>query len=68
MRQQATHSGASLNEAIRPLILIVALVGGIWPALFAAIASGLTLNFFFVAPALNITGAVGSPVNPLAMK
>ena len=23
---------------------------------------------FFVAPALNITGAVGSPVNPLAMK
>ena len=29
---------------------IVALVGGIWPALFAAVLSGLTLDFLFVAP------------------
>lgn len=32
------------------LVVVVALVGGIWPALFAAVMSGLTLDFLFVAP------------------
>jgi hypothetical protein len=27
-----------------------------------------TYEFMFVAPAIPITGAVGSPVNPLAIK
>lgn len=37
------------------LVVIVALVGGIWPALWAALMSGLTLDFFFVEPLYTIT-------------
>jgi len=37
-------------------------------ALAADCAADGVYECFFVAPALNITGAVGSPVNPLAMK
>lgn len=36
--------------AFQLLVVIVALIGGIWPALFAAVLSGLTLDFFFVEP------------------
>ncbi|PPG35865.1 histidine kinase [Pseudoclavibacter sp. RFBG4] len=32
------------------LVVTVALIGGLWPALFAAVLSGVTLDFFFVAP------------------
>jgi hypothetical protein len=31
-------------------------------------AGDKTYEFLFVAPAIPITGAVGSPVNPLAIK
>ncbi|MET0888407.1 MAG: ATP-binding protein [Mycetocola sp.] len=37
------------------LVVIVALVGGLWPALFAAVLSGLTLNFLFVEPLYTVT-------------
>jgi hypothetical protein len=37
-------------------------------ALAADCASDGVYEFFFVAPPLPITGAVGSPVNPLAIK
>jgi kynurenine formamidase len=37
-------------------------------ALAADCAADGVYECFLVAPALNITGAVGSPVNPLAMK
>ena len=36
--------------AFQILVVVVALIGGIWPALFAAVLSGLTLDFLFVAP------------------
>ena len=36
------------------LVVIVALVGGIWPALFAAVLSGITLNFLFIEPLYTI--------------
>ena len=36
--------------------------------LAADCAKDNTYEFLFVAPALPITGAVGSPVNPLAIK
>ncbi len=36
------------------LVVIVALVGGIWPALFAAILSGITLDFLFIEPLYTI--------------
>lgn len=47
------------------LVVVVALVGGIWPALFAALLSGLTLDFFFVGPLYTIT--VGEPLHLLAL-
>jgi len=47
------------------LVVVVALVGGIWPALFAALLSGLTLDFFFVEPLYTIT--VGEPLHLLAL-
>jgi two-component system sensor histidine kinase KdpD len=47
------------------LVVLVALVGGIWPALFAAVLSGLTLDFFFVDPIFSVT--ITSPVHFLAL-
>ncbi|WP_165064122.1 DUF4118 domain-containing protein [Marisediminicola senii] len=37
------------------LVVIVALVGGIWPAVASALLSGFALNFFFVAPLYTAT-------------
>lgn len=36
------------------LVVVVALVGGIWPALFAAVLSGLTLDYLFIEPLFTI--------------
>ncbi|MFK4834935.1 DUF4118 domain-containing protein [Microbacterium sp. ZW T2_14] len=41
--------------AYQLLVVLVSLVGGIWPALFAAVMSGLTLNFFFVQPYYTVS-------------
>ncbi len=51
--------------AFQLLVVVVALVGGIWPALFAGVLSGLTLDFFFVSPLYTI--AVGEPLHLLAL-
>jgi two-component system sensor histidine kinase KdpD len=37
------------------LVVLVALLGGGWPALFAAVLSGVTLDYFFVEPLHTIT-------------
>ena len=37
------------------ITVIAALIGGIWPALFAAVLSGFTLDFVFVEPYYTIT-------------
>lgn len=47
------------------LVVVVALVGGIWPALFAAVLSGITLDFFFVDPLYTIT--IDEPLHMLAI-
>ncbi|RFA21142.1 sensor histidine kinase [Subtercola boreus] len=47
------------------LVVVVALVGGFGPALFAALLSGLTLDFFFVDPVYTIT--VTEPVHLFAL-
>jgi two-component system sensor histidine kinase KdpD len=47
------------------LVVLVALIGGIWPALFAALLSGLTLDFFFVEPLHTVT--VDEPLHLLAL-
>ncbi|ROP63360.1 ATP-binding protein [Curtobacterium sp. ZW137] len=41
--------------AYQLLVLVVALVGGMWPAVFAAVLSGLSLDFFFVQPLHRVT-------------
>jgi two-component system sensor histidine kinase KdpD len=54
----ATHTEEALASevlAFQLLIVVVALVGGIWPALLSAVAAGLLLDFFFVAPRYTIT-------------
>ena len=47
------------------LVVIVALVGGLWPALFAAVLAGLTLDYFFVEPVRTIT--VEQPSHAIAL-
>ena len=37
------------------LVVVVAIVGGLWPALFAAVLSGLALNLFFIEPLYSVT-------------
>ncbi len=47
------------------LVVLVALVGGIWPALFAALLSGVTLDYFFVEPLYTIS--IAEPIHLLAL-
>ncbi|GGE94555.1 ATP-binding protein [Mycetocola zhadangensis] len=47
------------------LVVVVALIGGIWPALFAALLSGLTLDFFFVEPLHTVS--IDDPLHLLAL-
>jgi two-component system sensor histidine kinase KdpD len=51
--------------AFQLLVIVVALVGGVWPALFAAVLSGLTLDFLFVEPVYTIT--IAKPLHLLAL-
>jgi len=51
--------------AYQLLVLVVALLGGLWPALFAAVLSGLTLDFFFIDPLYTVT--VADPLHLLAL-
>ncbi|TPW76431.1 ATP-binding protein [Schumannella soli] len=51
--------------AFQLLVVIVALVGGVWPALFAAVLSGVTLDFFFVQPFYTVT--IDKPLHFLAI-
>ncbi|MBW4041190.1 MAG: sensor histidine kinase KdpD [Acidobacteria bacterium] len=37
------------------LVILVALLGGVWPAVFAALLSGLTLDYLFTEPLLTFT-------------
>lgn len=41
--------------AYQLLVVIVALIGGLFPAVFAALLSGLSLDFFFIEPLYTIT-------------
>lgn len=51
--------------AYQLLVVVVALVGGARPAVFAAVLSGITLDFLFVAPLFTIT--VAHPLHVLAL-
>ena len=41
---------AAVDLLYLPAVLGAAIIGGLWPALFAALASALAYNFFFTAP------------------
>ncbi|KJL33408.1 ATP-binding protein [Microbacterium azadirachtae] len=47
------------------LVVVVALIGGLRPALFAAILSGITLDFLFVEPLFTVT--IADPLHALAL-
>jgi two-component system sensor histidine kinase KdpD len=51
--------------AYQLLVVVVALVGGLWPALLAGLLSGLTLNYLFVAPIHTVS--IDDPVHALAL-
>lgn len=47
------------------LVVAVAMVGGWWPALLTAVLSGLSLDFFFVAPTSTVS--IAAPIHTLAL-
>jgi two-component system sensor histidine kinase KdpD len=47
------------------LVVVVALVGGIFPAVFAAVAAGLLLDYYFITPWYTIT--IAEPLHLLAL-
>ncbi|WP_375163788.1 ATP-binding protein [Herbiconiux gentiana] len=51
--------------AYQLLVVIAALIGGLGPALFSAVLSGLTLDYFFVAPLYSVT--IADPLHALAL-
>ncbi|NYF09101.1 two-component system sensor histidine kinase KdpD [Leifsonia sp. AK011] len=51
--------------AFQLFVVIVALVGGIWPAVASAVAAGFLLDFFFVDPLYTIT--IADPLHLLAL-
>jgi two-component system sensor histidine kinase KdpD len=64
----ATRTADSITSdvlAFQLFVVIVALIGGIWPAVFAALAAGLLLDYFFVDPLYTIT--IAEPLHLLAL-
>jgi two-component system sensor histidine kinase KdpD len=51
--------------AFQLLVVVVALIGGIWPAVTAAAIAGLLLDFYFVNPVYTIT--IADPLHFLAL-
>ncbi|WP_144119315.1 sensor histidine kinase [Catellatospora sichuanensis] len=49
------------------MVVVVALIGGLWPALLAAVAGSLLLNYFFTPPLRNFTIAQRENVLALAV-
>ncbi len=47
------------------LVVLTALVGGLWPAAFAAVLSGVALDYFFVAPLYEVT--IAEPLHAVAL-
>jgi len=62
------RSGDSMTSDVltfQLFVVIVALVGGIWPALLAAVGAGFLLDFFFVEPLYTIT--IAEPLHLVAL-
>ena len=64
----ATRTDESLTSdilAFQVLAVVVALVGGIWPALVAAVLSGVLTNYYLVPPTHTLT--IGKPAGFVAL-
>ena len=62
---RSTESITSDVLAYQLFVVIIALVGGIWPALLAAVGAGILLDFFFVSPLYTVS--VDDPLHVLAL-
>ena len=51
--------------AFQLVVVVVALIGGIWPAVTGAVLAGLLLDFFFVNPLYTVT--IADPLHFLAL-
>ena len=51
--------------AYQLLVVVAALIGGIWPAVFAAVLSALTLDYFFIEPINSVS--IDEPLHILAL-
>jgi two-component system sensor histidine kinase KdpD len=58
---RASHAVALDMLALLALTVVCAMVGGLWPALFCAVASSLALNFYFTPPINTLT--ISDPQN-----
>ncbi len=64
----AVRSDESITSdvlAFQLAVVVIALVGGIWPAVVSAIAAGFLLDFYFVDPLFTIT--ITEPLHLLAL-
>ena len=65
---RAAHSPDTITIEVlsyQLLVVVVALIGGLWPALFAAVLTGLTLDLLFIEP--RNTVSVADPRHVLAL-
>ncbi|MEV0649618.1 ATP-binding protein [Phytomonospora sp. NPDC050363] len=62
---RGTIALASVTLVYLACVVAVAAVGGVWPAIFAALASDVLLNYFFVLPFHAFT--VDSPDNAITL-
>ncbi|WP_435300364.1 ATP-binding protein [Timonella sp. A28] len=51
--------------AYQLLVILVAVIGGRWPALYAAVLSGISLDYFFIEPYYTVS--IGHPLHALAL-
>lgn len=51
--------------AYQLLVIVIALIGGRWPALYTAILSGLSLDFFFIQPYHTVS--ISEPLHVIAL-
>ncbi|GAA2174833.1 sensor histidine kinase KdpD [Agrococcus versicolor] len=62
---RSTESITSDVLAFQLLVVVVAIVGGLWPAVFAAVMSGLALDYLFIEPLLTVT--IDDPLHAAAL-
>jgi two-component system sensor histidine kinase KdpD len=62
---RSTNSLASDVLVYQLVVVIIALIGGFWPAIAAAIAAGTLLDYYFIVPLY--TTAIDEPLHALAL-